>query len=114
MRFQGASLAVTGLLSFALIALEGTLAAAQAINDPLSYRTVEGAHVPKKPENVTTLLQFIKSRDDLSELANALHSVAGFEEAFDTNPTWNFTFFAPNNDAFNNTGQYFNTFEPTP
>lgn len=114
MRLSGASLTVTGLLGSTLVALEGALIAAQSIKDPLSYRTVEGSYVPQKPENVTSLLQFIKSRDDLSELANALHSVTGFEEAFDTNPTWNFTFFAPNNDAFNNTGQYFETFEKTP
>lgn len=114
MRLPRASLAVTGLLSFGFFALQGALSAAQAIKDPLSYRTVDGSYVPQKPENVTTLLQFIKSRDDLSELAKALHTVAGFEEAFDTNPTWNFTFFAPNNDAFNNTGQYFETFAPTP
>lgn len=29
-------------------------------------------------------------------------------------PTWNFTFFAPSDTAFNNTGQYFNTYAVTP
>ena len=111
MKFKGNSLTVTGFLGFAIFALKSTV---EAIEDPLNYRTITPSYVPHKPENVTTLLQFIKSRDDLSELADAIHTVGGFKAAFDTNPTWNFTFFAPNNDAFNNTGQYFNTFEQTP
>jgi uncharacterized surface protein with fasciclin (FAS1) repeats len=27
---------------------------------------------------------------------------------------WQYTFFAPSNTAFNNTGRYYNTFSPTP
>ena len=38
----------------------------------------------------------------------------GFLTAFDTPATWNFTFFAPSNAAFNNTGAYFSTFRSTP
>jgi uncharacterized surface protein with fasciclin (FAS1) repeats len=35
-------------------------------------------------------------------------------QAFDTAPTWSYTFFAPSNTAFNNTGEYFSTFVATP
>lgn len=63
---------------------------------------------------MTTLLGLIQSRPDLSKLAAALQQSGGFEQAFDTNPTWTFTFFAPNNDAFDNTGRYFDTFQNTP
>lgn len=37
----------------------------------------------------------------------------GFVEAFDTEPTWNFTFFAPSNTAFENLGTYWQTFAAT-
>lgn len=37
----------------------------------------------------------------------------GFAKAFNTTPTWNFTFFAPSNEAFNNTGAYFETYANT-
>lgn len=82
--------------------------------DPLSYRTDAPSYVAPKPEGVTTLLDFIKSKPELSELSNTLREVGGFEAAFETPPTWNFTFFAPNNAAFNNAGQYFDTFAKTP
>ncbi|KAK7433634.1 hypothetical protein Landi51_13844 [Colletotrichum acutatum] len=64
---------------------------------------------------MTTLLDLIKSRSDLTTLAKVLDGSAGFTEAFDTVPTWDYTFFAPSNAAFEkHTGQYFNTFTPTP
>jgi uncharacterized surface protein with fasciclin (FAS1) repeats len=39
---------------------------------------------------------------------------AGFEKAFQTEPTWAFTFFAPSNDAFENLGEYYRSFLATP
>jgi uncharacterized surface protein with fasciclin (FAS1) repeats len=49
------------------------------------------------------------------DLANLLtHNYAGFAQAFDTIPTWSFTFFAPSDTAFNNTGAYFATYAATP
>ncbi|KAJ0416898.1 FAS1 domain-containing protein [Aspergillus carlsbadensis] len=82
--------------------------------DPLSYRTISPAYTLPKPANVTTLLDFIASRSDLSKLHASIKQSGGFQEAFDTNPTWKFTFFAPNDEAFNHTGRYFQTFEATP
>lgn len=38
----------------------------------------------------------------------------GFLQAFDTIPQWTYTFFAPSNAAFKNTGEYFTTFATTP
>ncbi|KAL2851055.1 FAS1 domain-containing protein [Aspergillus pseudoustus] len=89
-------------------------ALATALEDPLSYRQVEPVYTLPKPNNVTTLLDFIASRSDLSHLHKSIQQSGGFAEAFDTNPTWKFTFFAPNDEAFNNTGRYFETFEATP
>lgn len=43
----------------------------------------------------------------------SLISPAGFVQAFDTNPTWSFTFFAPSNAAFENLGTYYETFAAT-
>ncbi|RHZ54715.1 hypothetical protein CDV55_104199 [Aspergillus turcosus] len=86
-----------------------------ATEDPLNYRNVNPFYIAPKSSNTTTLLDFIKSRSDLSRLSEALDKVGGFSEAFGTDPTWKFTFFAPNNDAFEkNVGRYFNTFESTP
>ncbi|KAL4860954.1 hypothetical protein BDV12DRAFT_208645 [Aspergillus spectabilis] len=83
-------------------------------SDPLSYRSLEPAYILPKPDNVTTLVDFITSRSNLTRLRDALKQSAGFEEAFNTNPTWKFTFFAPSNEAFDHTGRYFRTFEKTP
>ncbi|EAW23627.1 uncharacterized protein NFIA_023380 [Aspergillus fischeri NRRL 181] len=86
-----------------------------ATEDPLNYRNIKRSYVAPKSSNTTTLLEYIRSRSDLSRLSEALDKVGGFSEAFDTDPTWKFTFFAPNNDAFEkNVGRYFNTFESTP
>lgn len=38
---------------------------------------------------------------------------AGFVQALNTSATWQYTFFAPSNKAFNNTGEYFETFAKT-
>lgn len=81
--------------------------------DPLSYRSIEPVYTPPKP-NTTTLLDLITSRPDLSGLNKAITQVGVFKEAFGTTPTWGFTFFAPNNEAFNHTGRYFETFRNTP
>jgi uncharacterized surface protein with fasciclin (FAS1) repeats len=40
-------------------------------------------------------------------------SRTGFLQAFDTDPTWSFTFFAPSNAAFENLGEYFTTYAAT-
>lgn len=89
--------------------------ATTAAQDTLDYRNITGSYVAPKSANITTLLQFINSRSDLSLLSQALETVGGFAEAFDTDPTWKYTFFAPNNDAFNNhVGEYFSTFRETP
>ncbi|KAF6830660.1 beta-ig-h3 fasciclin [Colletotrichum musicola] len=95
----------------------GLACAAESLDRrPLSYAPKpEGTYVPPKATGFVTLLDFIKSRSDLTELAKVLNGSAGFIEAFNTTPTWDFTFFAPSDDAFlKHTGQYFNTFTPAP
>ncbi|KAL2793241.1 FAS1 domain-containing protein [Aspergillus keveii] len=87
---------------------------ASAAEDPLSYRSIDPVYTLSKPDNVTTLLDFSASRSDLNKLHTSIQQSGGFQEAFDTNPTWKFTFFAPNDEAFNHTGRYFETFESTP
>ncbi|CAI7564062.1 unnamed protein product [Penicillium pancosmium] len=71
-------------------------------------------YIAPKPANISTLLDFIDSRDDLSNLSKILREPAGFARAFDTAPTWSFTFFAPSNEAFEHTGAYFSSFATTP
>ncbi|KAF5702849.1 hypothetical protein FMUND_13275 [Fusarium mundagurra] len=65
-------------------------------------------------EMETTLLDFIKSRDDLSELSKLVEQTPGFAQAFGTSADWQYTFIAPSNEAFNNTGEYCKTFASTP
>ncbi|KAL4967190.1 uncharacterized protein BDV14DRAFT_198289 [Aspergillus stella-maris] len=105
----------SSILHNTILALAATAAAA-SFQDPLAYRSVpeEATYTPPKLANTTTLYDFIASRPDLSRLHEALDGPAGFKEAFDTNPTWDFTFFAPSNEAFEATGEYFETFEKTP
>ncbi|KAL4734922.1 FAS1 domain-containing protein [Aspergillus similis] len=100
MRYPGLVLSLTAL--------------AIAFQDPLSYRSVDPVYTPSKAANTTTLLDFVSSRPDLSNLTAVIERTGGFKEAFNTEPTWSFTFFAPNNDAFENTGRYFLTFYETP
>lgn len=71
-------------------------------------------YVAPKPANITTLLDFIDSREDLSNLSVILREPAGFVKAFETAPTWYFTFLAPSNEAFENTGAYYSSFAATP
>ncbi|KXH69200.1 hypothetical protein CSAL01_00425 [Colletotrichum salicis] len=99
-----------------ILTLGAMSTAAAADRNPLSYAPkTAGTYVPPKTSNTTTLLDFINSRSDLTALAKVINGSAGFTEAFDTTPTWDFTFFAPSNVAFEkHTGQYFNTFTPTP
>ncbi|KAL7946811.1 FAS1 domain-containing protein [Trichoderma barbatum] len=101
------------ILFFSLL---GGLAAADAVDrDLLEYIPApSGTYIPPKDSSVTTLLDFVKSRDDLSILATVLNECAGFNEAFDTAPSWSYTFFAPSDTAFRNTGAYYSTFAATP
>ncbi|KAJ5657638.1 uncharacterized protein N7484_001287 [Penicillium longicatenatum] len=90
-------------------------ALAWAAHEKLSYVTEPPqVYVAPKPTNITTLLDFIDSREDLSNLSQILREPAGFAKAFDTAPTWPFTFFAPSNEAFEHTGAYFSSFAATP
>ncbi|KAI1643237.1 FAS1 domain-containing protein [Daldinia loculata] len=82
---------------------------------PLSYRAIpENLYEPPKPVGSISLLEHVNSRSNLNILARILSESAGFTQAFSTIPTWNFTFFAPSDTAFNHTGEYFNTFAGTP
>lgn len=86
-----------------------------AAGEKLSYVTEPPqVYVPPKTTNITTLLDFIDSREDLSNLSQILREPAGFVKAFDTAPTWSFTFFAPSNEAFEHTGAYYSSFAATP
>jgi len=99
---------------------------------PLTYAPLSSnTYAPPKNSNVTTLLEFVKSRSDLTTLASILAEsgglcppplsmravyltqYGGFIQAFDTATTWSYTFFAPSNSAFNNTGAYFTTYAAT-
>lgn len=103
-----------GLLFNNVVALTSTTSSA-TIADPYNYRNIPSNYVAPKPAGVTTLLDFVNSRSDLTSLASVLEQCGGFQEAFDTNPTWKFTFFAPNNEAFTqHTGTYFSTSQETP
>ncbi|KAF9784828.1 hypothetical protein IL306_006996, partial [Fusarium sp. DS 682] len=82
---------------------------------PLSYAPIpDGIYQPPSKGAETTLLNFIKSRDDLSKLLNVVEQTPGFAEAFITSADWQYTFIAPSNEAFNNTGEYYETFARTP
>jgi hypothetical protein len=109
-----------------------------AARDPLSYATIpEGVYVPPKNESIMTVLDLLKSRDDCSTLVSHIETsagmripsfvfttfsglslmqmeIVGFSQAFDTLPSWSFTFFAPSNAAFRNLGSYFETYFDTP
>lgn len=86
-----------------------------ASSEKLSYvAEPREVYIAPKPANITTLLDFIESREDLSNLSAILREPAGFVKAFDTAPTWSFTFLAPSNEAFENTGAYYSSFAATP
>ncbi|PQE27962.1 Fasciclin domain family protein [Rutstroemia sp. NJR-2017a BVV2] len=101
-----------------VLSITTVVASAFCINtsrQPLSYASVPNdTYVATKPAGVTTLLDFVKSREELSVLASLLSQLGGFTEAFDTAPGWKYTFFAPSNTAFSNTGTYFSTYLATP
>ena len=92
-----------------------TNSATSSNDDPYGYRNINGTYAAPVPANITTLWDLIRSRPDLSSLAAALEECGGFQQAFDTNPTWQYTFLAPNNDAFEEyTGVYFRDYADTP
>ncbi|KKP05653.1 hypothetical protein THAR02_02207 [Trichoderma harzianum] len=103
-------------LRILFLSLLGGLASADVVDhDPLAYYPAPaGAYISPKDPSINTLLDFVKSRDDLSILATVLSECAGFGEAFDTAPSWSYTFFAPSDTAFRNTGAYYSTFAATP
>jgi uncharacterized surface protein with fasciclin (FAS1) repeats len=49
-----------------------------------------------------------------SQLGQRPNSNLGFLQAFDSQAAWSYTFFAPSDTAFNNTGAYYSTFAATP
>jgi uncharacterized surface protein with fasciclin (FAS1) repeats len=106
------SLAIATTPSALISAASNTSSASRA---PLSYAPdPPNLYVPSTNNSTLTLLEFIKSRPELSTLLSTIKEPAGFEKAFETVPTWEFTFFAPSNDAFENIGSYFTTFAATP
>lgn len=103
----------------------------------LSYAPIPvDAYSPPANSSITTLLDFVTSRSDLTNLTAILEQAAGknftdnlayekksswtltiitgFTQAFSTPTNWKFTFFAPTDTAFKNTGYYFDTFAATP
>ncbi|KAL4887824.1 hypothetical protein BDV59DRAFT_196962 [Aspergillus ambiguus] len=97
---------LVGLLSLSSLVISTT--------DPLGYQNIAG-YVATGSPSLTTALDLIKSRAELSTLAEKIDHLGGFSQAFYTDPTWKFTFSAPNNDAFERyTRAYFGTFETTP
>ncbi|KAF8856805.1 hypothetical protein BDZ45DRAFT_803937 [Acephala macrosclerotiorum] len=95
----------------AVLALALSRSCDNASRKPLTYASIpDGTYVAPKNSSVTTLLDFVKSRDDLTTLASVLAECG----AFDTAATWSYNFFAPSNAAFSNTGAYFSTYAATP
>ncbi|ETS86072.1 hypothetical protein PFICI_04097 [Pestalotiopsis fici W106-1] len=81
----------------------------------LAYAPVpSSAYTAPVPTGITTLLNFIHTRPELSNLSALVEDVPGFVQAFNTPTSWKYTFFAPSNTAFDKTGQYFETFANTP
>lgn len=82
-----------------ILALGAALVARCEILDrrPLSFATIpDGTYIAPNPSNVTTLLEFIRSREDLSILASVveeaggqLPGIVGRQSTRDeTNPLW--------------------------
>jgi hypothetical protein len=106
------NLAIATALFAMTIAASSAPSASRA---PLSYAPdPPNLYVPPTSNSTLTLLDLIKSRPELSTLLSTINEPAGFAKAFATAPTWDFTFFAPSNAAFENTGSYFNTFAASP
>lgn len=61
------------------LSLSGSLASADAVDrDPLEYfPSPSGTYIPPKDPSITTLLDVVKSRNDLSILAEVLSECAG-------------------------------------
>ncbi|RSL51455.1 hypothetical protein CEP54_011419 [Fusarium duplospermum] len=96
--------------------LLSALAASTSLGEIVDRQPLTFAPVPDDTYVVPasdTLLGFIQSREDLSILSSTLDQLGGFVQALNTSATWQYTFFAPSNDAFNNTGEYFETFAKT-
>ncbi|KAI8675733.1 FAS1 domain-containing protein [Fusarium keratoplasticum] len=92
------------------------LAASTSLCEVIDRQPLTFAPVPEDTYVVPasdTLLDFIQSREDLSILSSTLDQLGGFVQALNTSATWQYTFFAPSNKAFNNTGEYFETFAKT-
>ncbi|KAH6971170.1 FAS1 domain-containing protein [Ilyonectria sp. MPI-CAGE-AT-0026] len=102
------------LLAIAVLGLASTTTCEVLDRQPLSYAAIpDGTYVAPVSPTTTTLLDFIESRDDLSILSSMAKEAQGFVQALNTSTNWQFTFFAPSNKAFENTGQYFETFTKT-
>jgi hypothetical protein len=68
------------MLLRAILAFGATLVAQCEVLDrqPLSFAPIpDGTYIPPNPSGVTTLLDFIQSRQDLSILASVVHEAGG-------------------------------------
>ncbi|KAG5751250.1 hypothetical protein H9Q69_011186 [Fusarium xylarioides] len=102
-------------LSLVLFAAVASCNAKVFDRQALSYAPIpDDIYQPPTKSGETTLLDLIKSRDDLSELSKLVEATPGFAQAFSTSADWQYTFIAPSNEAFNNTGEYYKTFASTP
>ncbi|WPG99115.1 FAS1 domain-containing protein [Acrodontium crateriforme] len=91
-----------------------TVSSADDTRAPLSYASIPAnVYTPPKANTTLTILDLVESRPELSMLLSVMQQPAGFAQAFDTQPTWSFTFFAPSNTAFENLGEYYSTFAST-
>ncbi|PNP57549.1 hypothetical protein THARTR1_02547 [Trichoderma harzianum] len=66
-------------LRMLFLSLLGGLVSADVVDhDPLAYYPApSGTYIPPKDPTINTLLDFVKSRDDLSILATVLSECAG-------------------------------------
>ncbi|KAK6068242.1 hypothetical protein SCUP234_10230 [Seiridium cupressi] len=120
----------------ALIIWIGVASSSVVDRQLLSYAPIPAeVYTPSVSSGTLTLLGLVQSRPELSNLASIVEQAEGkltfywtegpesvyrskdglgFAQAFDTPTNWKFTFFAPSNAAFENTGYYFDTFTKTP
>jgi hypothetical protein len=74
-----------GLLSIVAITAFGLCD--QTNRKPLSYAAVpDGTYVSPKSSNITTLLDFVKSRSDLTTLAGVIEECAGMSRSVSHRP----------------------------
>ncbi|KAI6914782.1 hypothetical protein KC318_g462 [Hortaea werneckii] len=91
-----------------------SLALQVGARQPLEYAPLPAnVYTPPIRNSTVTLLDLITSRPELSTLGEIIQMPAGFAQAFATEPTWDFTFFAPSNTAFENVGTYWETYAAT-